>query len=80
METGFRASCVEQILRDGSAAKQIRQLDVRFAVEQFISSVILGGFHRVLIGLEPPELNYVRKRHLQKAIDLFPQGCGPEEI
>jgi AcrR family transcriptional regulator len=73
------AQMVEQILLDGIAAGHLRQLDVRFAAEQFFSAVILGGFHRVLIGLEPVELNYVRKRHIQKAVDLFLRGCGPEE-
>jgi AcrR family transcriptional regulator len=68
---------VEQILHDGITTGQIRQLEVRFAAEQFFSSVILGGFHRVLVGLEPPDLNYVRKRHLQKAVELFLQGCEP---
>ncbi|MBA1159099.1 TetR/AcrR family transcriptional regulator C-terminal domain-containing protein [Microvirga sp. Marseille-Q2068] len=68
------------MLLDGIAAGQHRQLDVRFAAEQFFSSVILGGFHRVLIGLELPDLNYVRKRHLQKAVDLFLRGCGPEKV
>ncbi|NBJ13880.1 TetR/AcrR family transcriptional regulator [Microvirga arsenatis] len=70
------AQIVEHILLDGIAAGEIRQLDARFAAEQFFNAVLLGARQRVLIGLEPPELTYIRKRQLQRSVELFLHGCG----
>lgn len=71
------AQIVEHILLDGIASGQLRHLDARFAAEQFFNAVLLGARHRVLLGLEPPELTYIRKRQLQKSVELFLRGCGP---
>lgn len=72
------AQIVERILLDGIADGHLRPLDARFAAEQFFDAVLLGARHRVLLGLEPPELTYVRKRQLQKSVELFLCGCSPE--
>ena len=70
------ARLVENVLREAIARGEVILDDPKFAAEQFVIIVVFASLRLAHLGVAPSCLNDEVRARIDKAIDLFLDGCG----